>query len=304
MRREICCAKVAEGAIVSRALSKEASGDESMASSSVCWRLALGVALAVASSVAAWADDTIASAGRLQLAQTSSESQRSEPAPGASGPQRFAIALGGLYTHREAETAGWAPNLAVNYAATDRLELHFMAPYAFDHVTGGATHFGIGDVEIGARFRFVDENLQSWEPAVSVYPLVDFPTGSARQNLGTGSTHAFLPLWFSKSFGDWTPYGGGGYWINPGTMNGTKNKDWVFASVGVLNHISDMLTLGGEIFHATSSKSGLKEQTGFNIVGRASASVNHHMIFSIGRGLQNASQTNEVTVYAAYLLTF
>lgn len=271
------------------------------------WSLAVSLALAaLGSPTAAYAQDTAFPVTHpFLIADTSStETRRSEPGPGAQQPQTFAIQVGGLYTHRTNETSGWAPNLQVNYDPTSRLELHFMAPYAFDHLSGGPTHFGIGDVEIGARYRFIDENLQGWEPAVAVYPLIDFPSGDARKNLGTGSTHAFLPLWLAKSFGDWTPYGGGGYWINPGATNGARNKDWIFVAAGVQRRIFDALTVGGEVFHATSSKTGIKGQTGFDVNGRYNFTDNHHVLFSLGRGLQNAKDTNQVTAYAAYLLTF
>jgi hypothetical protein len=267
------------------------------------WLFSVSLALvALGSPAAAYAQDTAFPVTHpFRIADSgSAETRRSEPAPGAQLPQTFAIAVGGLYTHRTNETSGWAPNLQVDYAPTSRLELHFMAPYAFDRLAGGRTHFGIGDVEIGFRYRIIDENLQGWEPAVAVYPLIDFPSGNARKNLGTGSTHAFLPLWLAKSFGDWTPYGGGGYWINPGP----NNKDWIFVAAGVQRRISDALTVGGEIFHATSSKTGIKGQTGFDVNGRYNFTDNHHMLFSLGRGLQNAKETNQVTAYVAYLLTF
>jgi hypothetical protein len=266
--------------------------------------LILAGALAVGAPQApAWADNALQLRSPFQVADsTTTQRQRSQPTPEPSAPepQRFSVAVGGLYTHREGETAGWAPNVEVDYAATDRLLLHFMAPYAFDRLSGGPTHFGIGDVEVGARYRFIDEDPSGWRPAVAVYPLVNFPTGSESRNLGTGRTHVFLPLWLSKTYGAWTPYGGGGYWINPGP----NNKDWVFADVGVLRRISDALTLGGEIFYASSSKVGLKEQTGFDVNGRYNFTDHHHLLFSIGRGIQNASVTNELTAYLAYLITF
>ncbi len=265
---------------------------------------ASGGALAVlALASGALADDnTLRLTQTLQLADSSAtQTQRSQQqGPNVSEPQRFAVSIGGLYTHRETETSAWAPSFQVNYAATDRLELHFMAPMVIDHLAGHATHYGIGDIEIGARYRFIDENVQGWEPAVAFYPLIDLPTGSLHDNLGTGSTHAFLPLWLSKSFGAWTPYGGGGYWINPGA----NNRNWGFALVGLQRHVSDAFTLGAEVFHATSIKVGLKDQTGFDVNGRYNLTDTHHVVFSLGSGIQNAATTNEVTAYVAYLLTF
>jgi hypothetical protein len=239
----------------------------------------------------------------FQIAQASGtvQQQRSQPAPVTPPePQKWAVAIGGLYTHREGETAGWAPNVEVNYSATDRLQLHAMAPYAYDRVAGGQTHFGIGDVETGVRYRFIDDDPNGWQPAVAFYPLVDFPTGKVSENLGTGRTHVFLPLWLSKRFGDWIPYAGGGYWINPGPLN----KDWAFAALGVVRRINEQWSLTGEIFDATSSKVGLPDQAGFDVGARYNFTENHHVVVTLGRGVQNASQTNEFTGYVAYVLTF
>jgi len=239
----------------------------------------------------------------FQIAQSSStvEQQRSAPAPIAPPePQRWAVAIGGLYTHRQGETAGWAPNVEANYSATDRLQLHAMAPYAYDRVAGGRTHFGIGDVEAGVRYRFVDDDPNGWRPAVAFYPLVDFPTGKRAENLGTGRLHAFLPLWLSKSVGGWIPYAGGGYWINPGVLN----KNWFFGAAGVVRPINEQWSVTGEIFHASSSKFGLRDQTGFDVGARFNVSANHHLVLTVGRGLQNVDETNQVTGYLAYVLTF
>lgn len=238
----------------------------------------------------------------LEIAENSSvHPQTVRPAPAVPPePQRFAVSIGGLYTHRHGETAGWAPNVEVNYAATDRLQLHAMVPFAFDRISGFGTNYGIGDAEVGARYRFIDEDAGGWRPAVAIYPLVDFPTGDEQRNLGTGRTHVFLPLWFSKTIGDWVPYAGGGYWINPGP----ENKDWMFAAVGAIRVINAAWSLTGEVFHATAAKVGLKEQTGFDVGARYNMTAHHHLVFAVGRGIQNATDTNEITAYAAYVVTF
>ena len=63
---------------------------------------------------------------------------------------------------------------------------------------------------------------KGWRPQVAVFPLVNLPTGDEDRGLGAGHVLVFLPMWFQKSFGDWTIDGGGGYWINQGGV-GDKN---------------------------------------------------------------------------------
>jgi hypothetical protein len=241
-------------------------------------------------------------AAPLQLAADTTAPERPESAVlvPPEQQQHWAVSIGGLYTHREGETAGWAPNAEADYSVNDRLMLHAMAPLAFDRVNSGGTHFGLGDVEGGVRYRFIDDDPQSWQPAVAIYPLLDFPTGKFQENLGTGRTHAFLPLWLSKSLGNWIPYGGGGYWINPGP----SNRNWILVAAGLIRVIDQQWSLTSEVFHATSNKTGIKEQTGFNVGARYNVTDNHHVVFTIGRGLQNANVTNEATAYFSYILTF
>ena len=259
----------------------------------------LAASLAAATALADERPDRLAAP--LQIADDSGVQQRSQPT-NATPPesQRWSLSLGALYTHREGETSGWAPNAEVDYGATDRLQLHAMLPFAFDRVTGGGTHYGVGDAELGLRYRFIDDDPQGWQPSVAAYPLVDFPTGNLRENLGTGRTHAFFPLWLSKTFGSWIPYGGGGYWINPGPAN----KNWAFAAAGIIRVLSEQWLVSGEVFYASSSKDGIKQQTGFDLGARYNITDNHHVALTIGRGLQNASVTNEITGFLSYILTF
>ncbi len=239
---------------------------------------------------------------QMQLAQSSGvERERSrgvEVRPPE--PQQWSMQVGGLYTTRKGETAGWAPNVEVNYSPIDRLQLHAMMPHAYDSFTGRGTNFGPGDFEIGARYRLVDDDPQGWAPSVAIYPLVDFPTGDASQRLGTGRTHAFLPVWFSKAFDQWIPFGGGGYWINPGPTN----KDWGFAAAGVVRVVNEQLSLTFDVFHATASKVGLREQTGIDVGMRYNITANHHIVLTLGTGVQNRETTNQFTSFVAYALTF
>jgi hypothetical protein len=98
--------------------------------------------------------------------------------------------------------------------------------------------------------------------------------------LGSGYWQEFLPLWLQKDWGDWTTYGGGGYWINPG--HGDRNF-WFFGWL-LQRKITENLTLGGELFHQTSSAVGARPSSGFNIGGQYDFTEHDHFLFSVGRG--------------------
>lgn len=205
-----------------------------------------------------------------------------------------------MATKTHDDTGGTLAGVEVNYGAAPNLQLHMIAPLAFDSPNGGGTQIGAGDIELGAKYRFVDPGPDDWFPQIGVFPLVEVPTGDAQRGLGAGHLREFLPIWMQKDFGKWTTYGGGGYWINPGA----GNKDYWFAGWLLQRQITDQLTLGGELFHQTADTAGGRDSSGFNVGGVYDFTEHHHLLFSAGRGLQNMPETNEFSYYLGFQWTF
>lgn len=203
-------------------------------------------------------------------------------------------------THVAGDTAGLGPAIEINYGAAPNLQLHVIAPIAFDQPQGSGTKFGYGDTELGMKYRFVQEDENGWRPMVGMFPLVEVPTGNASRGLGAGHAQEYIPIWLQKSFGPWLTYGGGGYWFNPGI--GSKNY-W-FAGWLLQRQVTDQLALGGEVFHQTASVPGGPDQTGFDLGGVFDINEHNHILFSAGTGIQHASATNAFSYYAGYQLTF
>jgi hypothetical protein len=202
-------------------------------------------------------------------------------------------------TQTRDDTGGTLAGVELNYGAAPNLQLHMIVPLAFDSPNGGSTQIGAGDVELGAKYRFVDPGLDDWFPQVGVFPLVEVPTGDAQSGLGSGHMREFLPVWIQKDFGKWTTYGGGGYWINPGT----GNRNYWFAGWLLQRQVTDNLALGGELFHQTPSTIDGKDSTGFDLGGVYDFTEHYHLLFSAGRGLQNATATNELSYYFGFQWT-
>jgi len=229
------------------------------------------------------------------------------PAAGRAGPpyvtddpepvayQHWEVYVASQVAHDKEGWTGTAPHLEVNYGALPNLHLHLIAPLAFDLPAEGTNHVGLGDLELGAKYRFVQETPAL--PQVGTFPLVLLPTGNADQGLGHGSTQAFLPLWLQKSLGPWTTYGGGGYWINPGT----GNQNYWFVGWQVQRQLTEQLTVGTELFHVTASEPHGPAETRFNVGLVIDLSEHQHLLFSAGRGLQGP---NAFQGYLAFLFTF
>jgi hypothetical protein len=99
--------------------------------------------------------------------------------------------------------SGALPSLDINYGLLPDTQFHVGLSAPFQSLSGGATTYGVGDSEIGMKYRFIAEDEAGWRPQVALYPAIDLPSGDARQGLGGGHDRLALPLWLQKSVGDW-----------------------------------------------------------------------------------------------------
>jgi len=164
---------------------------------------------------------------------------------------------------------GTLPHVEVNYGAASNLQAHIILPYSFNQPNMGNT-----------KYRFAQETDQS--PMIGVFPLIKVPTGDASEGLGSGRFQFFLPVWLQKSWGSWTTYGGGGYFINPGP----GNRDYWLFGWEIQKDLNERLTLGGELFGTTPMTVDASGEVNFNVGGQYNFDAGHHLLFSVGSGIQ------------------
>src|SRR5262245_32103869 len=198
------------------------------------------------------------------------------------------------------ETSGSLPGFELNYGLIPNGQLTIDALVAFDSASDGSAQFGFGDLPISFKYRFIQEDQDGWRPQVAIFPLVQLPTGDQSRGLGAGHVRGFLPIWGQKSFGHWTIDAGGGYWIN---QHSVGDKNFWFSGVLLQRQVTDKLSLGAEIFHQTADTVDGDDSTGFNFGAIYDFNEHDHFVFSVGRGLQNAETTNELSWYVGLLLT-
>ena len=193
---------------------------------------------------------------------------------------------------------GWSgdgPHVEINYGVVPNVQLHVIAPIAYDAPKDGLSHYGYGDTELGVKFRFVQESENI--PMIGIFPLLEVPSGSAREGLGTGRLHALLPVWLQKTWGSWTAYGGGGYGINPGP--GLQN--YGFVGTVLQKQVFKPLLVGVEVYHQTAPLVGGRGDTAFNVGSVYDFSEDHHLLFSAGRSINGPT---DFQCYVAYQWTF
>ena len=135
-----------------------------------------------------------------------------------------------------------APAFEFNLGVATNLQLHLVVPLAYSSSSAAHSTYGFGDMELGAKFRFVEESEHI--PQIAIFPLLELPTGNASRGLGNGETWGKLPLWLQKSWGPWTTYGGGGYALN----QAAGQRNYPFAGWLWQRDLGEHLTLGGEMF--------------------------------------------------------
>ena len=202
------------------------------------------------------------------------------------------------FNHTSGVDFAQIPALEINYGLIPDVQLHAVTPLAYDRMPAGKAHYGYGDTELGVKYRFVHETDSL--PEVGIFPLVEIPSGDSHRGLGNGNTQVFAPIWLQKSFGkdkDWTTFGGGGFWYNPG--HDRRN----FFRVGweIQHDLSKFLTPAAEIYHESKMNVGDRGHTAFNVGGYINFDEHNHVLFSVGRDIDGP---NRFSSYLAYQLTF
>lgn len=194
--------------------------------------------------------------------------------------------------------------VAANSAGTQRndpeVDLTDRLPQPGENGAPSNTAYGLGDTEVGIKWRLTPESENGDDWMISVYPLAEIPTGNANRNLGAGAASFYLPIWFQRSFGRLTTYGGGGYWINRGT--GSRNS-WA-GGWAALYEISESLQLGGEVFGKTADAVGQSGLVGFSLGGNYALGKDCALLFSAGRGLGGTTPNDLISAYLGLRISF
>jgi len=141
------------------------------------------------------------------------------------------------------ETDAVTPGFEFNWGALPNVHLHIIVPATGIYPAGEPREFGMGDIELGIKLRFVQEGKH--RPMIGTFTMFEIPTGNADKGLGIGKTWYKLPIWVQKSFGPWTTYGGGGETL----VNVPGFRNYPFAGWLVQRDLGKKVTLGTEVYY-------------------------------------------------------
>ncbi len=180
--------------------------------------------------------------------------------------------------------SGTAPLLEANYGLLPDVQVHLLAPFAYEKTSGVDSHYGYGDTEVGFKYRFFHETDSL--PQIGIFPIVEIPTGNDSKGLGSGETQVFIPVWLEKTFGEWTTYGGGGYWFNPGA----GNRNYWYLGWELQRKLTDSFTAGAEIQFHQADTVNANSSFALNGGGIWDLSDRYHLIFSAGHSISGPSE--------------
>ena len=196
---------------------------------------------------------------------------------------------------RGAGGRGGSTSGEVNLGCAAETQCHVAVPVAFDHPAGGSPRAGLGDIELGVKYRFLDRPGDGWSAAV--YPTLDLPTGDANRGLGNGRAQLLLPLWVQRSSGAWSWDAGIARLVD----RAPAARDSWFAGLLAQRSFGERLSLGAEVFRRTSTSAGEPSATGFNVGAIVNIAPRRNLLVSAGRGLTHA-ETNRCSMFLAYQL--
>lgn len=183
----------------------------------------------------------------------------------------------------------------VNIGCAAETQCHAAVPVAFDRPVGARSQVGLGDAELGVKYRFLDRPDEGWSAAV--YPTLNLPTGAAGRGLGNGRAQLLLPLWVQRSFGEWSIDAGVARLINRAP---DAHDSW-FSGLLAQRSFGDRFSLGAELFLRTSAAAGEPSAVGFNIGAIVAVSPHRNLLVSAGRGVTQLA-TNRSSMFLAYQL--
>lgn len=190
-----------------------------------------------------------------------------------------------------------APLLDINYGLSKNTQLKVEIPWIVIHRNGQKSISGLGNTNIGVRWRFRDETEKK-RIALSIYPQIEFnnPTSSARRGIVDRGPEFLMPLQWQTQVGRYGINGDVGYRFKRGT-------DEMIYGIVVGRRFKDAIEILGEI-HGTGERTNLgKSEIVFNLGTRTKLSNNLTLLTSAGKTVRKNYDPRFIG-YAGLQITF
>ncbi len=194
-----------------------------------------------------------------------------------------------------------SPLIDINYGLLENDQLKVEFPVLYVDPEDEKSHWGIGDLLIGYKYRFLDEDEIGF--MASVYPQILTPIGNEGLGLGSGSTELLLPVQVGKQFFDdkLFVYAELGYNI---VLEESEANSWIYG-VAVQWKVTDKWELMGEVGGVLFPQDADPDDVFFNIGTKYDFSENVAFIGSVGRSFHDRDRgTPDLLTFVGFQITW
>ncbi len=172
----------------------------------------------------------------------------------------------------------------VRYGLLSRAELFLEMGYG--HVSRDyeiPSLHGIGDSEIGFKYRFLDECTLG--PKMAIEPRLGIPTGNS--NVGNDRMWFKLPLWLEKNWGDFSTATGAGVLFN----DAIDAKNFLFAGWKVRYQVTENLNFGTEFYYQGKDSVDTRDVSLINVASIYQLNNTFSLQVALGHSVHGPDQT-------------
>lgn len=198
--------------------------------------------------------------------------------PDTPGDGHWEINLAAMFEER-GDTRELTPLLDINYGYGGRIQFKVKPRFVVLDSSGSHTRSGAGNIQLGVKWRFLDEDSNGI--AMSVYPQVDLnpPGRSVERGLVSDGSELFVPMQVARTLGHTRLYGEIGF-----NWREHRDDEWVFG-LAAEHPLSDDFRIVAEL--RDIAQSGFKDhelavRAGF----KWTAQENWTLLVSLGQTLR------------------
>lgn len=172
------------------------------------------------------------------------------------------------------------PLLDINYGLSHNTQSKVEIPWLVLHRNGQRGVQGLGNTNIGIRWRFRDENKKH-RVAISIYPQFEFnnPTPSVRRGVVDKGPEFLMPMQWQTKVGKYAIGGDVGYRFKRGF-------DEVSSGFIIGKQITPLIELMAELYGAGQRQQLGKSEIAFNLGSRVKLKDHLTLLLSGGRSIR------------------
>ena len=104
--------------------------------------------------------------------------------------KHYEVFVASEYNRTTDGEVGTTPHIEVNYGLMPDVQIGISIPYAFSNPNHDKSHYGLGDIEVSLKYRFIQETKTT--PMISFFPSYKSTTGNESERLGDGGSAYFF----------------------------------------------------------------------------------------------------------------